>query len=92
MLRVADPRPVNSREAALLSREQELDLTGMTWHWGEVYSIAMSEGTWRATWKADPQAVMTANSADALRELIRADYAQRTGSKPTPLRGERMST
>jgi hypothetical protein len=76
----------------LLSREQELDLTGMTWHWGEVYSIAMQEGIWRATWRADPQAVLTANSADGLRELIRADYLKRTGNRPAPLLGERMST
>jgi hypothetical protein len=75
----------------LLSQEQELDLTGMAWHWGEVYSIAMQEGAWRATWKADPQAVLTANSADELRDKIRADYAQRT-AKPSPLLGERMST
>jgi hypothetical protein len=75
----------------LLSREQELDMTGMTWHWGEVYSIAMQEGTWRATWRADPQEVLTAHSADELREKIRADYAKRT-AKPSPLMCERMST
>lgn len=76
----------------MLSREQELDMTGMTWHWGEVYSIAMQEGIWRATWRADPQAVLSANSADELRDKIRADYTDRTGCKTTPLRGERMST
>jgi Zn-dependent oligopeptidase len=75
----------------VLSREQELDLTGMTWHWGEVYSIAMQDGTGRATWRADPEAVLTANSADGLREMIRADYFQRT-AKGSPLLGERMST
>jgi hypothetical protein len=75
----------------LLDRERELDLTGMIWHWGEVYSIAMQEGTWRATWRAKPQAVLTARSAGELRSKIRADYLQRT-AKPAPLLGERMST
>jgi len=35
--------------------------------------------------------ILTAESADELRALIRADYTQRT-AKPAPLLGERMST
>ncbi len=76
----------------MLSREDQDDLAGMTWHWGGAYQIALSEGTWRAIAHADPQAVLTGDSADELRDKIRSDYAQRTGRKPTPLMGERMST
>lgn len=47
----------------------------------EVYEIAMHEGSWRATWKADPQAVLTADAADGLRNKIRADYARWTAHK-----------
>jgi hypothetical protein len=75
----------------LLSQEQELDLTGIAYHWRDAYAIAMSDGAWTAAPRDDPGAVLTASSADGLRELVRADYARRT-AKPSPLLGERMST
>jgi hypothetical protein len=75
----------------LLSQEQELDLTGIAYHWRDAYAIVMSDGVWTAAPHGDPGTLLTANSADGLRELIRADYTRRT-AKPSPLLGERMST
>ena len=81
----------------MLSREQELDLSGIAYHWRDAYSIAMSDCTWTARPHDEPEAVLTANSSDGLRELIRADYFKRTGSKrlgnrTAPVLGERTST
>jgi hypothetical protein len=75
----------------VLSREQELDLTGMAYHWGTEYDVSMSDGVWRAIPHAEPDAILTAESADGLRSLIRVDHAKRI-AKPSPLLGERMST
>jgi hypothetical protein len=75
----------------VLSREQELDLTGMAYHWGTAYGVSMTDGVWQAVPHAEPDAILTADSADGLRSLIRADYARRTANPP-PLLGERMST
>ena len=51
----------------MLSREQELDLTGMAYHWGTAYDVSMSDGVWRAIPHAEPDAILTADSADGLR-------------------------
>jgi len=75
----------------VLSREEELDLTGITWHWDSAYGVALTDGTWSAVPHTDPSTILTADSADELRSLIRADYTQRT-SKPAPLLSARMST
>ncbi len=75
----------------MLSQEQELDLTGIAWHWGEVYAVAMSDGIWTARPHEDPGTVLTARSADGLRELIRADYAKRSDKSQGDL-SARMST
>jgi hypothetical protein len=75
----------------VLTLEEELDLTGIRWHWGSAYGIGLDRGTWTAVPHADPDTVLTAGSADELRALIRADYFERT-RKPSPLLQERMST
>ena len=75
----------------MLSQEQELDLTGIAYHWRDAYAIAMSDGTWTASPRSDPGTVLTAHSADGLRELIRADYARRSDKSQGYL-SERMST
>ena len=72
-------------------RESDMDLAGMSWHWGQAYHIAMTNGTWTATPHAEPAAVLSAQNADDLRALIRADYFGRT-ARQSPLLGERMST
>jgi len=75
----------------VLSLEEELDLTGIRWHWREVYAIGLDDRVWHASPHAEPTTVLTADTADELRSLIRTDYTRRT-AKPAPLLGERMST
>ena len=48
-------------------------------HYGEAYEINMRRGRYEAS-RRDDGAVLTADSADALLGLIRADYA----SRPVP--------
>jgi hypothetical protein len=78
-------------EDTVLSRDEELDLNGIRWHWDTAYAIGLDDGVWTATPVADPATVLTADTADELRALIRADYTGRTGG-PAPLLRERMST
>ncbi len=75
----------------MLTREQELDLTGIRWHWDSAYGVGLDDGVWTAVPHVAPTTFLTADTADELRALIRADYTQRT-AKPVPLLGERMST
>lgn len=75
----------------LRSQEDQMDLMGMDYHWGTAYEIGLDDGVWSARPHAEPATVLTAESADELRSLIRADYRART-AKPPPLLGERSST
>jgi hypothetical protein len=75
----------------VLTREEELDLTGIRWHWSTAYSVSLDDGVWSAVPHVDPATILTADSADELRALIRSDYFKRT-RKPSPLLQERMST
>jgi hypothetical protein len=74
----------------VLTREEEMDLTGLRWHWDTAYSIGLGDGIWTAVPHVEPATILTADSADELRALIRADYTQRT-AKPAPLLPHRMS-
>lgn len=77
----------------MLSREQELDLTGIRWHWQTAYTVDLDDdGVWTAVPHVAPSDVLTADTADELRTLIRADYFKRTGTRPAPLLQDRMST
>jgi len=58
----------------MLTREEELDLTGLRWYWGREYRIALSGGTWSASPLREPATVLTADSADELRRLLREDH------------------
>jgi hypothetical protein len=83
------------KEAALLSREDEDDLAGLSWNWEGAYTFAVIDGIWRATVVGDPAAVLTADTADKLRQQVRADYQRRQQVPRTPATGylsERMST
>jgi len=75
----------------VLTLEEELDLTGIRWHWETAYSVGLDDGVWTAVPHVAPRTVLTADSADELRALIRDDYRQRT-AKPAPLLRERTST
>jgi hypothetical protein len=75
----------------VLTPEEELDLTGIRWHWETAYSVELDDGVWTAVPHVEPATVLTADSADELRALIRADYTRRT-ARPAPLMGERISS
>ena len=55
------------------------DLAYLCHHYGEAYEINMRRGRYEAR-RRDDGTVLTADSADALLDLIRADYA----SRPVP--------
>jgi len=75
----------------VLTPSEELDLTGIRWHWESAYSVGLDDGVWTAVAHVDPSTVLTADTADQLRALIRADYTQRT-AKPAPLLREPTAT
>jgi hypothetical protein len=84
-------------EAALLSREEQEDLAGLDWNWSGAYTFQVADGVWVATSVSNPAAVLTADSADELRRLVRADYFTRrpagaSGVPATDYLQERMST
>ena len=72
------------------TREEASALADLQFHWDERYAIAFGGTVWSARWKAGGED-LTAGTAEALRELIRADYARRRHADYTGLR-ERMST
>jgi hypothetical protein len=59
-----------------ISREDQSALNDLNWHWDTAYNIAFDGETWSASPLTEPAAVLTAESAEELRELIRADYHQ----------------
>src|SRR5258707_10862221 len=81
----------------MLSRDDEDDLAGLAWNWDGAYTFKLADGVWVATSVADPATVLTADSADELRLLVRTHYfaASRTGAGRVPVTdylSERMST
>lgn len=75
----------------MLTPDEEADLRDLSWHWDGAYAFRVTEGVWTATPLIDPSAVLTADSAYELREMVRRDYGERQVSLGT-VRGERMST
>jgi hypothetical protein len=57
-------------------------LDGLRWHWGDAYLVHYfpEPGRWVAQ-RRDSHATMSAESADGLLDLIRADYAARPVSR-----------
>ena len=81
----------------MLSREDQDDLAGLAWNWEGAYDFKVADGVWVATSLADPATVLTADSADELRRLVRADYfaSRRAAAGRVPVTDyltERMST
>jgi hypothetical protein len=68
----------------MLSAWDEASLKSLSWHWGEVYDIAVSDGIWSAVPIGDPAGAITAGSAAELREAVRCDYAERAEAKRIP--------
>jgi nitroimidazol reductase NimA-like FMN-containing flavoprotein (pyridoxamine 5'-phosphate oxidase superfamily) len=75
----------------MLSKEDQSSLLDLAWHWEAAYTFSVIEGQWQAVPAADLSAVLTAATAEELREKVRQDYANRQASL-RPIRGERMST
>ena len=75
----------------MLTHEEQMDLCGLRWHWDTAYSIGLDDGIWTAVPHLDPAVLITADTADELRAMIRADYTQRT-AKPAPLTREQVGT
>jgi hypothetical protein len=75
----------------MLSKEDQSSLLDLTWHWESAYSFTVVEGEWQAVPAIDPSVVLTAATAEELREKVRRDYASRPATLK-PIRGERMST
>jgi hypothetical protein len=59
---------------------QPADLAYLIHHYGEAYQVNMRRGRYEAR-RRDDGAVLAADSADALLDLIRADYAERPVSR-----------
>jgi hypothetical protein len=77
-------------DPATVSKEQASALADLQFHWDERYGITLEDGTWSARWRGTGE-VMTADSDDALRQLIREDYQRRQWVFFVGLH-ERMST
>ena len=75
----------------MLSKEVQSSLLDLAWHWESAYTFSVIDGIWQAVPAVDPSIVLTADTAEGLREKVRLDYASRQGGLG-PVRGERMST
>ena len=60
-----------------MTAQEEAALADLGHHWGAVYAITMSGGIWTACPYERPADVLTAESADQRRILIRQDYRGR---------------
>lgn len=56
--------------------DDEEELASLRWHWDTAYEISLSAGTWTARFLPET-GTLTADSAEELRLLIRADYLSR---------------
>lgn len=75
----------------MLSKEDQSSLLDLAWHWDSAYTFSVIDGIWQAVPAIDPSALLTADTAEELREKVRHDYDSRQAS-PRPIRGEPMST
>jgi len=53
----------------------------LRWHWGDAYEISDQGGGWRARRRDGKGGWLTAPDANALEDLIRADYAREPVSR-----------
>ena len=59
---------------------EPVNLAYLVHHWSDAYEINMRRGRYEAR-RRDDGTMLTADSADALLDLIRADYAERPVSR-----------
>jgi hypothetical protein len=77
----------------MLNPTDEAALRDLSWHSENVYAFAVVDNTWTAIPADDPADILTAESASELRELIRADYAERhPAAQASTYLQERLST
>jgi len=55
-------------------REDQSALNDLQWHWDTAYAIGFDGLTWSASPLSDPAVVLTAETPEDLRHLIRSDY------------------
>ena len=55
----------------MLSKEDQSSLLNLAWHWESAYTISAIEGVWQAVPAVDPSAVLTADTAEELRQKDR---------------------
>jgi hypothetical protein len=60
-----------------MTRDEQAALADLGFHRGDAYAISVSDGVWRAHAFDRPADVLTADTADELRLLIREDYRGR---------------
>ena len=58
-------------------------LADLRWHWEGAYLFSYSDGACSAQPVDAPAEILTADSAEALRNLVRQDYAERQSRKRT---------
>jgi len=56
-------------------------LDDLRWHWGSAYEFSYNLGTWSAHPVDAPAEILRADSAEALRTLVRQDRAERWSSQ-----------
>jgi hypothetical protein len=56
-------------------------LADLCWHWEGTYEFACKNGIWSARPVDAPAEIMTADSAEALRTLVRQDHAERYSTR-----------
>jgi hypothetical protein len=61
----------------MLNPTDEAALCDLSWHWENAYTFAVVDDTWTASPADNPADILTAESSWELRELVRADYAER---------------
>jgi hypothetical protein len=80
----------------MLSIEHEDDLAGLAWNWEGAYEFEITDGIWIARSVLDRKTILTACTADELRDLVRSHYTSRpAGALRPPVTSylsERMST
>lgn len=75
----------------MLTSEEQSDLLNLASNWDSGYTFEVIDGIWKATSALEAATVLTADSADELRQKVRDDYAGRQRAAHRAL-GDRMST
>jgi hypothetical protein len=75
-----------------LTAAEQSALSDLGYHWGDYYSISLSDGRWRASPIRDSASVITASTAAKLGELLMLDFADRHPVPGFASLSDRMTT